>query len=339
MAKIENKHTWGLKTAARLRAVHASFPDLSPEDRSGYLADEIEYALEDASVIPGETRHSLLGVLDEYFPAYGSDAAPPPAAPATTGPSPPRNVSVAELIDELSSRKHELTPAQLHSLAAITADSNPPPAASPVPRQIAERLTLPASSAEIDDFLKSLAQLCLELGVPTDTDTPLRLNRLLKMLGILSGNFRDIYRFVWPYWSELAPRELKAQVSAAYPNGLEAAIFSFVTGGEVGGGQFHAEVEKTKRIQLSILFGLLKGAEEYGKLYERKFSPWSITDTVGQEEGWDDPAKNSSLARKYSEKCWEKYSQIAKHQTAETIHDEILRAVAEATFTKLKISS
>lgn len=334
MPKIETKQTWGVKTAARLRAVHASFPDLSPEDRSGYLVDEIEYALEDAGGIVGETRHSLLAALEDYFPVYGDEQ---PPAPAATGAEPAvtRDLSVGGLVDELCGRAGELTQAQVQKLAGLVAELGNQAPGTQVPKPLIEKITLPASPAEIEDFLKSVAQLWLELGVQAGADTPLRLNRLLKMLGILTGGFRDIYRFLWPYWGEMAPRELKAQVAAAYPDGLETAILSFVTGGEVGGGEFHGEVEKTKRILLSILFGLRKGAEEYGRLYERKFSPESITDAVALEESASDVSRIRELGRK----CWDKYTQVTKHQTADAIHDEIVQAVAEAAFTKLKLSS
>jgi hypothetical protein len=333
MAKIENKHTWGVKTAVRLRAVHASFPDLNPEDRSGYLMDEIEYALEDASSMPGETRASLLETLEDYFPVFSDAPAAPPPAPveARSGD----DLTPGEMVDQLCARSAELTQAQMQKLASLVADLGNHNLGANVPKPVTDKLTFPSSQPEIEDFAKSVAQLWLELGAPTGADAPLRLNRLLKMLGILSGGFRDIYRFLWPFWSELAPREIKAQVAASYPNGLESAILSFVTGGEVGGGEFHAEVEKTKRILLSILFGIRKGADEYGKLYERKFSPEAITDTVALEESASDVGRIRELGRK----CWDKYTQVTKHQTADAVHDEIVRAVAEAAFTRLKLSS
>jgi hypothetical protein len=340
MTKIENRHTWGIKTAARLRAVHAGFPDLGEEERRGYLVDEIEYALEDASTVPGETRQSLLETLEDYFPVFGEtasvapsleqQAAQPPQAPAAA-----RDQAIDGMVDDLCARSRELNPAQLRKLADLMSAVAPPNSSNTLPQPLTEKLAFPASAVEVDDFLKSVSQLWLELGVQGDDEPPLRLNRLLKMLGILSGGFRDIYRVLWPYWSEMAPRELKAQVAAAYPHGLEAAIQSFVTGGEVGGGEFHREVEKTKRTLLSILFGLRKGAEDYGKLYERKFSPEAIADTVLLEESATDPGR----VREFGRKCWDKYTQLSKHQTADTIHDEIVKTVAEAAFTKLKLTS
>ncbi len=333
MAKLENRHTWGIKTAARLRAVHASFPDLSPEDRSGYLMDEIEYAIEDASSIPGETRTSLLETLEDYFPVFNDApvADPPPPVEVRGGEEP----TLGGLVDQLCARSAELTQSQMQKLASVVAELGNHNLGGSVPKAVTDKLAFPSTAPELEDFAKSVTQLWLELGAPAGADTPLRLNRMLKMLGILSGGFRDIYRFLWPYWSELAPRELKAQVAATYPNGLESAILSFVTGGEVGGGEFHAEVEKTKRILLSILFGLRKGAEEYGRLYERKFSPEAITDTVALEESASDVGRIRELGRK----CWDKYTQVTKHQTADAVHDEIVRAIAEAAFTRLKLSS
>lgn len=333
MAKIENKHTWGVKTAVRLRAVYASFPDLSPEDRGGYLMDEIEFALEDAASIPGESRASLLETLEDYFPVFSDETVSAPPAPAVERGSEP--LSTADLVDQLCARASELTQAQMQKLASLVADLGNHNLGASVPKPVTDKLAFPATAPEVEDFSKSVAQLWQELGAPAGSDATLRLNRLLKMLGILSGGFRDIYRFVWPYWSEMAPREIKAQVAAAYPSGLESAILSFVTGGEVGGGEFHAEVEKTKRILLSILFGVRKGADEYGRLYERKFSPEAITDTVALEESASDVSRIRELGRK----CWDKYTQVTKHQTADAIHDEIVRSIAEAAFTRLKLSS
>ena len=86
---------------------------------------------------------------------------------------------------------------------------------------------------------------------------------------------------------------------------------------------------------MSILFGLRKGAEEYGKLYERKFSSEAIADTVALEESASDVGKVRDLGRK----CWDKYSHLTKHHTADAIHDDIVKAMAEAAFTKLKLSS
>lgn len=335
MSKIENKHTWGIKTAARLRAVHASFPDLSPEDRSGYLVDEIEYALDEAGAMPGENRHSLLETLEAYFPVYGEDA-PLPAAPAAGPPqAATRELTVAAMIDELCAKSQELTPAQIQQLESLVAAVGRPSAGNAVPKPLTDKLALPATAPELDDFLKSVNQLWVEMGTSPGDDTALKLNRLLKMLGMLTASFRDIYRFIWPFWREMAPRELNAQVQPAFPNGLEEAIASYTTGGKVGGGEFYTEIEKTKKILLSVLFGLRKGAEEYGKLYERKYSTEAIADTVALEES----ASDLSRVRELGRKCWDKYSQITKHHTADAIHDEIVKAMAEAAYTKLKLSS
>lgn len=335
MSKIKNKQTWAIKTAARLRAVQSSFSDLGGEDRGGYLLDEIEYALEDASSLPGENRHSLLNALEELFPVYGDFPPMPPTPPASIEPSATRDFSVSGMIDEICDRADELTPTQLKKLAVLVTDSGNYIPGNTLPKPVAEKLTFPGSSEEVDDFLKSVRQLWKEMGFSQEADNPVKINRLLKMLGILTGGFRDIYRVVWPYWSEMAPREIRNLVSPAYPNGLESVIHSFVTGGEVGGGEFHSEIEKTKKILLSILFGLRKGAEEYGKLYERKFSPEAITDTVVLEES----ASDVNRVREIGRKCWDKYSQLSKYQTADAIQGEIVKTMAEAAFTKLKLSS
>ena len=341
MSKIENNHTWGVRTAARLRAVHAGFSDLSQEERSGYLSDEIEYALEDAAGIPGENRQSLLATLEAYFPVYGDETAyvttavPAAREPASKSESPSKEMPLAAMLEQLCDRANELSPAQIQKLAGVFAEQGQSSPPSALPKPVADKLAFPATPAEVDDCLRSINQLWLEMGVSDADGQVLRLNRLLKMLGILTGGFRDIYRFIWPFWREMATRELNSQVFPEFPNGLEAAVQSFITGGEVNSSTFFSEIEKTKKILASVLFGLRKGAEEYGKLYERKFSTEAIADAVAMEES----ASDVSRIRELSRKCWDKYSQLTKHQTADAIHDAILRSVAEATFTKLKFSA
>ena len=340
MSKIENSHTWGVRTAARLRAVHAGFSDLSQEERSGYLSDEIEYALEDAAGIAGETRQSLLTTLEAYFPVYGDEAAhaaaePAVREPAISGEAPRSELPLATMLEQLCDRAHELTPTQIQKLAGVLAEHGYSGPSSALPKPVADKLAFPLTPAEVDDCLRSINQLWVEMGASDADGQVLRLNRLLKMLGILTGGFRDIYRFIWPFWREMATRELNSQVFPEFPNGLESAVESFITGGEVNSSTFFSEIEKTKKILASVLFGLRKGAEEYGKLYERKFSTEAIADAVAMEES----ASDVSRIRELSRKCWDKYSQLTKHQTADAIHDAILHSVAEAAFTKLKFSA
>lgn len=338
MSKIENKQTWAIKTAVRLRTVLASYSDISPGDRGGYLVDEVEHALEDAleGDIPmhGEDRRSLLDALEEYFPVYGEE--PEEGRGADSRLTAGGDFSTGAMVDELCDRAGELTEAQLTKLLAAAASAGRHPG-STVPKPVTDEISFPANSAGMDDFSKSMDLLKQEMGITGELESELQLNRLLEMLGILTDGFRDIYRFVWPYWSnmsKMAPREIRAQAAPAYPDGLENAIHSFLTGGGAGGDEFHQEIDKTKKILISILYGLRKGANDYGQRHEKKLSPDSIQDTVMQEEGVSDARR----VRDPERKCWEKYSKLTKHQTADAIHDEIVTTMAEAASNHLKLS-
>lgn len=336
MMKTDNRLTWCLKTAARLRAVHASLSDLAIDARDGYLKDEIEYALDDAAGIPGESRHSLLKALEDHFPVYGIDDSSAAAEPNSV--SKPDHVSkpndADSCLEYLTKNIDSLTEQQRKILSSLVKDVAPRP--EPVAAQLpaVRGLVLPEGAAEMDDFQKALQGMCAELSMQGEGDNTPRLNRLIKMVGMLTGAYRDLYRFVWPFWKEMAGREMQSQFHPTFPSGLQDAIGAYLTGGDINSRDFYSEIDKTKKMLISLLFGLRKGAEEFGKAQERRYSCDAILDSVALEESASDVARIKERERK----CWDKYSQMTKHLTTASVMDDILKHVADATFNRMKLN-
>lgn len=334
--KADNRLTWCLKTAARLRAVHASLSDLASEARDGYLKDEIEYALDDAAGIPGESRHSLLKALEDHFPIYGIDenslAAESMTVKKQENPNKPGNAD--SCLEYLAKNIDSLTEQQRKMLSSLVRDVTPRP--EPVAAQIPalRGLILPEGSSEMEDLQKALQQMCAEFDMQFNGDGIPRLNRLIKIVGMLTGAYRDLYRFVWPFWKEMAGREMQTQFHPAYPSGLQDAIGSYMAGGDINSREFYAEIDKTKKMLVSLLFGLRKGAEEFGKAQERRYSCDAIIDSVALEESATDVNRIKDRERK----CWDKYSQMTKHLTTASVMDDILKHVADATFNRMKLN-
>jgi len=159
----------------------------------------------------------------------------------------------------------------------------------------------------------------------------LRLNRLLKLLGILALFFRDTYPVVWLHWTEAAKGNLDpvGLPAAGYPKGLRKAFEDLMLGGGVANSAvFAAEVDKTKLILCSMLQGVSQGAEVFGRNHEMKTAPDQVEATVLADIGTFDRDKVPDLAGK----CWRKYANdTAGDQTAAVISDSIVREFAVAS--------
>ncbi len=331
MRKSEDKESWSVRTAARLRAVHASFGDTSADDRRVYLEDELEYALGEADGLAGENRDSLLKALESWFPVYGEAAAPAlrdAPAPAT-GSAPDSPMGADELIARLEKDASALTDSQLQKLAALLGNRAP---GADVPADLAQRLAFPSEGAELEDCVRGIDTVCRGLGWAEGTQPPLRLSRLVKLLGILLDSFGGLYPFAWQFWKGMAPRDLGGHLSQSFSRSLEEVVAEYLEGGEISSREFYQEVERTKKVIVGMLYSAHQGGLEYGKYCERKFSPDSIVDAVVLEETAADPSKVRDLGRK----CWDKYSQLARNRTAEAMHEEFLRILAETVHTYVK---
>lgn len=324
-----------MKTAARLRAVHASLSDLASDARDGYLRDEIEYALDDASGIAGESRQSLLKALEDHFPVYDTASFPAVEAQAPDLSQKSQKPSDADAcLEYLAKNLDSLSEHQRKVLASLVKDAAPRPEPAPPAATAIKGLIMPEGAAEMEDFQKGLQQMCAELGMNGDGGGMPRLNRLVKMVGMLTGAYRDLYRFVWPFWKEMSGREMQAQFHPAFPAGLQDAIGVYLTGGDINSRDCYGEIDKTKKMLISLLFGLRKGAEEFGKTQERLYSCDAILDSVALEESASDVARIKERERK----CWDKYTHMTKHLTTASVMDEILKHVADATFNRMKLN-
>jgi hypothetical protein len=322
MRKSVDKDSWSMRTAARLRSVHASFGEESESRRGGFLEDELEFALDEGETIAGETRDSLLRSLGQWFPVYG-EAPDLEERPAPKVESVASRLDVDAMIEALAARRHELSRAQLQKLAGVLGESPAPSSGAVIPPQIAELLSFPKDPAELEDCIKGIKQLWRVVG--QDEDAVIRLTRMVKMLGIFTGAFRDLYGLAWSFWKEMAPKEVGALIAPGTAGGIEALVADYIGGGNVSSGDFFKEVEKTKKVIVGMLYSSHRGGLDYGKFCERRFAPDAIIDAVALEESATDVNRVRDLGRK----CWDKYSQLSRNRTAEAMHEEFLRIFAE----------
>lgn len=318
---------WAKRTAARLRLIHSSFSDQTFEQKRTYLEDELEFALEEAGALEGSQRKALLDRLSGCFPDFSTNA---PLAPASQPTAPPAVGQADPLIafidhwNAASADQRQKISDTLRSAGVIAPTPTPSPAATSagLPQELITRVKLPGKPDEIDDLNRGLDQLWKELAAEPDQ---IEFNRIFKVLGMLSGAMRDLHKFIWEFWRQGAPRELQSVMSSGFSEPLERAIASYLRGdGQTSSRDLAVEIEKSKRLMLGVCVAVRRGAEEFARGHHRVFSPESIESAVVVEETSTDASRVRDLARK----CWEKYCQLSKHQTADAVDQEFQRVFA-----------
>jgi hypothetical protein len=264
--------------------------------------------------------------LEVLFPVFGRmEVAPVPEAATVV----PVRASVVEergldgLVEELTRRSGELSPAQLRRLGEIAGGAASPGPAAGLPAEVAERFEFPASGPELADMTRAVAQMWKDLEV-AQAPSAMRVTRLLKLLGILFGAYKDLRSVVWPFWRHIAPRELASRLESRLELAFEEAVAAYLTGNfDTRDLQF--EVEVVKRLMIGLIASTGKAAEEYGRQFNRRLSPDAIADAVALEESAGDVSRVKDLGRK----CWDKYLQLARNLTADATEEEFLRVFAE----------
>ena len=339
MTRTEDANAWCVRTAARLRSVYASFSEDQAERRVGFLEDELEFALEEGEGIPGENRASLLKSLEWMFPSYGdsgnddrANEPPPTDASGDSRQAEPEELTMDALITALMSRSGEMTQANLRDLAAVLGEASNHSPGLNLPPEIDSQVSFPKDAAEIDDCTKAIHQLWRIMNVEPGAQHELRLSRMVKMLAILTGAVRDLHSFAWMFWKESAPREAAALISSGVSGQVDAMVADYVSGGQTSSGEFFKEIDKTKKVIIGLLFACHRAGLDYGRQCERLYSPDAVETAVTTEETADSEAKVRDLDRK----CWDRYKRLAQNRTAETMHDEFLRVLAENVHAYMK---
>ncbi len=327
-SSVFDADSWARRTASRLRLIHSSFADQGFDQKRAYLEDEIEFALEDAGAVGDAQKRELLDRLAGCFPVY-SEGPAPAAAPAESRSPQAKADPVEAFLETWKSAGQEQR--ERISRALLSAGILPPQptgggsgGGGGVPPEIAERVQLPLRPDELEDLTRGLDQLAKELGGMEAGDR-LDFNRLFKLLGMMVAALRDLHKFLWEFWRQSAPRELQAACMSGFAEPFERIAAAYLRGEERSSSRDLAiEIEKTKRLMLGVCVAVRKGAEEFARSQHQVFAPENIENAVMIEETAADRAKVRDLGRK----SWEKYSQLSKHMTPDSIDQEFQRVFA-----------
>jgi len=288
---LSEESLWANALAARLRLIQANFADDDPATRRGFLAEEIQRALQ--GYVP-EKRKALLRALEEHFPVWQEAAAPAARQAPAAAPESPESLlaRVVQTLPRLSAEQRAAFVEELKKAGLL-----------PSARPAAGGIELP------EDLLKRLG---LKSADGLDPE------RVGQTLALLLDMTLTIDQFAWTMWRELAPKSLFKR-----EGDLGRQCGSYLTGSnEVSTTQLAQSVERARKLIAGLTGAVARAAASYARDRARLFDPSAI-------EG-DARAEKRALESLESA-CWRKYVQLCREYGADAVIEKgIKEAVAKA---------
>lgn len=292
---LSEESLWASGLAVRLRLLQANFADDDPATRRGFLAEEIQRALQ--GQVP-EKRKAMLRALEEHFPAWQEPTAPPTRRDETkpAAPEPPEALlqRVVQLLPGLTPDQRAAFVAELNKVGLVPAARGGGSAPVELPEDLLKRLGLkPADALDAERVGRTLA-LLLDMTLTID-------------------------QFAWTMWRELAPKSMYKR-----EGDLGRQCGSYLSGShDVSTTQLAQSVERARKLIAGLTGAVARAAATYARDRARLFDPGSI-------EG-DARAEKRALESLESA-CWRKYVQLCREYGADAVIEKgIKEAVAKAT--------
>jgi hypothetical protein len=279
---------WAKGLAARLRVLQASFSDDSPSTRQGYIAEAIENALKQ---VPSNKRKAWLEALSEEFPAWQSGPAPEPAAKT----DPPSPEALLEQLIEVSATLPENTRLEFAKKLAAAG--------------------LGAKAQGLAD-IELTPDLQKILGI--EAGEGLAPERAARIFATLADLVLALDKWVWTLWKELPGQ--KANIRKETDVGK--LLGQYLKGSsEVSTQQVVQSLDKTRKLNFGLLFGIGRAGANYATRHNDHFSPEAILDLAKLERGF----------AAVEVRAWRKYSELANaYGTPQAIEKGIQEAIVKA---------
>ena len=143
-------------------------------------------------------------------------------------------------------------------------------------------------------------------------------NETIKLLAALYEMTLAMDQLVWTLWKQIAP-----QSNIRKEGDFAKLAGPYLVGDtEVSTQQLVQILERTRKLNASLLGATGRGSSNYAKKYVGQFAPEVIEDLAKMERGFAQSLESVS---------WKKYVQLAKEHASEpVIENEIQKAIAKA---------
>lgn len=291
-ALTEQESNWISGLCSRLHLIQSDIASFPPEKRREYLNEEISRGLKE---VPVSSRKRYLEALLLRFPVAGQTVRQPTSAPVPASTAPP-----PETFEQVFEKF-------LAGVQALSKDER-------------DRVALRLNEAGVVFTVREAGGLevppetAAAFGLPPDEQP--RPEAVVKLCLLLLETLQRMDQAALATLRELAPRSalLKRRED------LRAAA-----------GQFLARKDEALEPQLrmvssligALLAAMLGGGKDFGRDFVGRLSPSAIEDVIAGEGG------GSIFGRNKKERCWDKYSLLAKdYETAEIVDRRIRDCLA-----------
>lgn len=299
----DEDHRWLNEAASRLRLIQADTIQAAPGQRAEFYQEEVERSLKS---VPAANRQRYLEALLARFPVAGMVVRTGSAQPAVPLPIPtPVEESPEDTLERFLQSLPKLSEAQRAAAVRrlVEVQLVPEPQSAPVAEidEEAQRgLGLPAGQQPRLDRLAQYAVALMEVLYRLDKTA-------LKTVEVMAPRSPLLKRS--ESFREVTARYLVGETESMEP---QLRVMSGLLG--------------------ALLTAMLSGGRDFGRQHVERFSPTAIEDVVTGE------GSSGIFGRSKKERCWDKYSDLAKdYATADLVDRRIkdcLAAVVQRTYDK-----
>ena len=288
---------WASKTAAQLRFLQADCADLPPDEREHYLQDTIQRALKD---VVREKHGQYLEALNTQFPIGegGGNAAP---RPGPAGGNAPAELTPEELLEQMVKIAPLLPRRKLQEFGLALQKAG-----------YLELQTTALADAPPPELLKRF---------PMDPLAQVDLQRLYRLLTAFADFVLSLDQLGWGLWKAMSPKS-QVRRDATVSADLRQAGARYLSGDtEVSLAQITQVVDRLRQLVAGLMGAIGPAGRSFAQRHLARFSPDAIKDLAALEGGFSFGGAD--------QKCWKKYTQLAKDLNEDAVEAEIVECVAQ----------
>lgn len=283
-------NTWAQQVAAKLRYVQADFTGMEKTQRQGFLTEEVERAIRD--IVPNR-RKDYLDALAGCFPLGEASSSLP--APEQQGPE----LTPEQLLEKLVEMAPLLPKRKVHEFG--------------IKLQQAGYLALETTTlmdAPSPEFLKVF---------PLGEDKQVDLQRTFRLLQMLGEFYINMDKVAWNIWRAIASKSsLRKDTTPA--GDIRTLSSRYLTGdAEVSVAQIGQVVNRLRQLLAGVMTAIGPAGRSIARKQLARYGPDAIRDAANLEAGFF-----SSI----EQKCWRKYTELAKDLNEDAIEGELHEAIA-----------
>jgi len=294
-----------MATASRLRLIQFDFADDEPDARKRFLREELDRSLQ--GVAPDQ-RRAFLEELEAHFPSWDA------------------RVEVAERPDEelrSTSDERELRDASflVSRLLEVLPDLSPGETQVVRDRLAAAGLVGDGPVAQWRDDVERNLRLLLGSTEQTSHHP----ERALAIADLLVKSVTDLYKLVWEWWQEAAPRTKQKNFRA-----FNQSLDRFLAGdADTSREQIEVDISRLRQLVAAMIFSLRSAPDSCMNWYVENLSVEAIETFITHE--------GVGMWKSREVKCWHKYRELAAGLDKTTIKHKIRQVFVQQALKSLRL--